>query len=246
MNAIKPFLAFHTDERGLFSLTNLAFTFFLTVAAVCALNMGTESTDRAAQQRKTDAIAESLGTWKARNLNAVVSQQHLIGELLGIAVVHHALGGDLLDNREAADTAEVDRQLKAAYEAARFCETGTPAYSDTSKRVFAGEALLKAYIDLKELLTKIYWTKAVAFAMQKFPPTQPAGHSLEKAAHQLELLLHEEWKTVHSVQEQAEQLSSLKQQILHQFLPDAKRQLDQLIANYPRHSRALPRNWPIN
>lgn len=233
------FRAFHVDEDGLFALSHLATTVFLTLVLLCALNVGVALMDRSNQQRKTDAAAESLGNWKARNLNAVVAHQHLIGELLGMVITHHAIGGDLLDTQQAADTRQADRELKAAHMAAQGCRTGTTAYDDVSSDVLAEEALLKAHLKLKKLLTWVYYAKAVAMAMQAYPPTYSAGVALENAAHTQELAIHAEWRVLESIRKVALSLSPIKLAILNEMLPDAKDQLERMIASYPQSQQQL-------
>ncbi len=222
----------HSDERGSFTTSQLATTLFLMIATVCAMNTFAEQRDRVQQQRKADAVAESLGNWKARNLNALVAHQHLMGELLGLVITHHAIGGELLDNQSAADTDNEDRALKLAYQAAQGCKTGTPAYSSVSRPVLADEALLKAHVKLKKLLAFVYGVKAVATAMQAYPPTAAAGAALEQAAHVLELAILAEWNSLESIRQAALALTPFKQAILKRTLPAAKKQLDKMVADY--------------
>ncbi len=229
----------HRDEDGLFSLSHLATTVFLTVLVVCLLNVGVVLMDHSKQQRTADAVAQSLGQWKARNMNAVTAHQHLIGEIMGLVLTHHAIGGELLDNQEAADTRKADQRLRAAWAAVRTCRTGTIAYADVSKEVLAGEALLKAHLRLKELLTFVYITKAVATAMQAFPPTYAAGVALEDAADLLEKAIYLEWQVLESIRQRALSVSPLKLQMLNEWLPDAKKQLDSMVKKYSLTQRAL-------
>jgi hypothetical protein len=225
-------LKLHSDESGLFAVSHLATTLFLTVTAICTLNSGASLTDRVRHQRQADTAAESLGVWKARYLNAVVSHQHLMGELAGLVVTHHAIGGDLLDRHERAATRSVDRKLEQAYQVARFSRTGTPAYPAVSSAVFAGEALLTARKRLKRLLTKVYYAKAVATAMQAYPPTHAAGVALEQAADKLERAIDREWQVLDQVHQAARSLSNLKLKIVNEHLPTAKQQLDDMVENY--------------
>ena len=119
-------LALHWDQSGLFAISHLATTMFLTATIICALNMGGAMVDRTRQQRKADAAAQTLGTWKARNMNAVVAHRRLIGELLSLAMIHHAIGGDDLNkNNRVSNTSNLDSQLKTAY----FCGFGESALS---------------------------------------------------------------------------------------------------------------------
>lgn len=227
-------------RRGLFSISHLATSLFLTVTLVCVLNMGGVEVDRSNQQRVADSTADTLGQFKARNINAVVSHQHLMGELLSVAVIHHAIGGELLDKNEAADTRRRDQELRTAHKAALACTTKPPfAFEDVVSPVHAGEALLKAHKRLKQLLTYVYYTKATAAALMAFPPTRPAGEALAQIADKMERMIHEEWKTLGQIWKQARSLSPLKLQILSEFLPSAKDHLDRLVQQYPIAQREL-------
>lgn len=229
------------DERGLLSLANATLALFLTGVVVCAFNVCAALHDRTDAQQKADAIAVSLGNWKARHLNAVTAHQHLVGQLLSLTIVHHAVGGEELDDGRAADTERADNALRAAYLGAMACERGTPAYSDVSSTVRAGAALLAGNLKLKRLLTQVYIAKALAIAMKAYPPTRAAGESLEIAAHAVELQIHREWKVLNRLAHLARSLSPLKQQLLSTDLPNARLQLDRIIEDYPRSQAELAR-----
>lgn len=226
-------------DSGMFAISHLPTTLFLTISVICVFNVGGTLTDRTIEQSRADSAAESLGNWKARNMNAVVAQQHMIGEFLGLVITHHAIGGDKLDRREKANTQEADEELRNAQQGCQSCKTGTPAYPYVSKPVFAGKALLEAHLELKELLTKVYQAKTVALAMQAFPPTRPAGEALEQAAHLLEIAILMEWRTLRSVERAARSVTELKLEILHELLPRAKEQLDLIVSDYPGTQSSL-------
>lgn len=228
------------SRRGLYSVSHLATSLFLTVTLLCVLNMGGVEVDRTNQQRIADGAADTLGQFKARNLNAVVSHQHLMGELLSMVVIHHAIGGELLDKNEAADTRRRDNELRKAHKAALACTTKPPfAFEDVVSPVYAGESLLKAHRRLKQLLTYVYYTKATAAALMAFPPTRPAGEALAQIADRIETMIHEEWKTLGQIWKQARSLTTLKLRILDELLPEAKAQLDRLVEQYPDAQREL-------
>lgn len=227
-------------RRGVFSVSHLATTLFLTVSVLCVLNLGGVKVDRARQQRIADSAAETLGNFKARNLNAVVTSQHLMGQLLSMVVIHHAIGGELLDRHEAADTRRRDEALRIAYKAALACGEYPPfAFEDVVSPVYAGQSLLKAHRRLKLLLSYVYYAKGTAAALMAFPPTYPAGKALAQIADQIESMIHQEWKTLEQIRRRAVELSPQKLEILHRHLPAAKDQLDRLVANYPRAQRQL-------
>jgi hypothetical protein len=233
-------MALHRDQSGMFAISHLATTMFLTATIICALNMGGAMVDRTRQQRKADAAAQTLGTWKARNMNAVVAHQHLMGELLSLAMIHHAIGGDNLDDNRVSDTSNLDSQLTIAYYAALANQRYRPfAYRDVVSKVRADGALIKSHRRLKKLLTYVYYTKGVSAALMAFPPTRPIGEALGFIADQIESAIHREWKVLEQIRKNAVALVPLKKNILRQQLPSAKRQLDQMVRDYPKNQRQL-------
>lgn len=236
VSTIKRFIR---DDRGLLSVANAVMMLFFTAVLVCLYNACCSMYDRTESQQRADAIAQSVGNWKARNLNGVTAHQHLMGELFSFAIIHHAVGGEELDSGGIGDTENADRKLLAAYMGARASDKGTPAYNDVKSRVYAGAALLDGHLKLKELLSQVYVAKTIAIALKSFPPTRPAGEALETAAHLLELQIHREWRVLDQFFRIAKSLSPLKQQILNRYLPDAKRKLDAIVADYPRSQTEL-------
>lgn len=230
----------HLDERGVFAVSHLATTMFLSLTLLCLLNVGGTLVDRTRQQRMADAVAESLGSWKARNLNAVVAQQHLIGEMLAMVIIHDAIGGRNLDTGTPSDTGRIDRSLTAAYVGALACIEYPPfAYDDVRSPVFAARALLKSHSRLKTYLTYVYYAKAIAARMIAFPPTRPAGLAIAVTADHIERRIQREWETLEAIRKQARELSPLKVDMLTKQLLQAKRQLDRLVANYGFTQRQL-------
>ena len=100
---LTPLQAFHADEGGMISLvTVVAFTFFLILAGMVA-NAGLTIRKKIETQNAADSVAQSAALVRARGLNAVTAANHLIGELMALVVLHHAVGGDELDNGETPD-----------------------------------------------------------------------------------------------------------------------------------------------
>ena len=227
-------------RHGVVSVSHLATVLFLTVIIVCVINVGAAIVDRNRQQRIADNLAETLGTFKARNLNAVTSQQHLIGELLAMAAIHHAIGGVKLDEHEVADTKRLDRSLRYARQSAELCRPYPPfAFDDVVSPVYAGRALLKSHRQLKKYLTMVYYAKTAAAVLMAWPPTHAAGQALGRAADFIERIIHAEWKTLEQIRRRAVSLSQLKLKILYQILPESKKKLDRLIDQYPRAQQQL-------
>ena len=89
-------------------------------------------------QNTADAVAYSSSVWLARGMNAVTATNHIIGELNGIYVLHHALGGVYLDNhsrdRKTNDTDELERLNQRITSAINF---------EFSFNVFIGKIIIR-------------------------------------------------------------------------------------------------------
>lgn len=229
----------HRDERGLLSIANALLMLFLTIVLLCLFNSGAVLYDRTQSQQKADAVAQSLGNWKARNLNAVVAHQHLMGELLGMAIAHHAIGGDALDQNKVVDTRKLDADLERAYNLASISTLDKPAYSNVKAKVRAEAALYDARCKLKELLTYAYYAKFVGVVLQRYPPTAAAGYAMEIAAHGFEWLIYLESRVLKTIETRAKSLSARKVEILRVTLPAAKLQLEKMIADYENSQQDL-------
>lgn len=241
MRATELFQQLHRDERGSFSLSHIILILFFSIVTVALMNTGTSLSDRSREQRQADAVAEGLANWKARNLNAVVAQQHLIGELLSFVVVHDAIGGSNLDTQTEADTRKVDSRLDWVAAEAQALGANTYAYDDVSQSVKVEAALLKSYVRLKRILTGVYYGKIAAKLMQRFPPTYAAGVALEKLCDAIDRWIQYEWSALKSLERKAIELSARKKEIRDQILPRAKHQLVRLVKSYPDGQKVILR-----
>jgi hypothetical protein len=161
-----------------------------------------------------------------------VAQQHLMGELLAMAIVHHAMGGDALDQRRVVKTTALDLQLDVAYGLAQLSNMTKPAYRDVREAIRAEAALFEARCELKKWLTRAYYGKFVGAALQKYPPTAALGRMIEWAAHLLELEVAREIKALKTYQARAQALTASKIKILRDQLPTAKKQLVKIVEDY--------------
>jgi len=90
----------HAIEDGKISLSALfvALAFFVIIGFVGNAEMAVFRKLEA--QNAADSMALTCATWRARGMNAVTANNHLMGELSAVAVLVEALGGPELDGQE--------------------------------------------------------------------------------------------------------------------------------------------------
>ncbi|MGE0755655.1 MAG: Tad domain-containing protein [Pirellulaceae bacterium] len=85
-------------EEGLITWATL-----IAVVCFCALiavvfNVGRIANDKLEAQNAADSTAYSASLVQARAMNAVTSANHMMGELTALYTMHHAIGGQVLDD----------------------------------------------------------------------------------------------------------------------------------------------------
>jgi hypothetical protein len=228
-------------------LVNLVALMLLALLLAFLINCGRTVTYKAEHQHVADHVAYAATLQKARMMNAITAANHLMGESLGIVVVHHALGGDLLDAKKTAEhhlsdakararLNQLNRELDAAQEAASAVNARTPAYQRVRQveGLPAQATLLAAKSNLKRYLCDIYWKKVAAKAMQAYPPTKPAGVQLELAMDAFEREVGAEYQVLDTLEKAAIDLLPLKSTLRDKVLVDAKRFTTDTVAIAPR------------
>lgn len=217
---------------GFMMLINMVAVLLIALIFAFMLNSGKTVKRKTEGQHIADAVGYSVGLQKARGLNAITATNHTSGEMLALIVVHHALGGDLLDELQCAeddpqygdDLNKLNSRLDSAKQAAKSAGARTPAYTTVrqKKGIKAEATLLSAKMVLKEYLVWIYETKVVAKAMQAYPPTKPAGVALERAMDVFEMEILAEYKVLNQFHREAIRLRGVKFEYRDRYLPDAK------------------------
>ncbi len=250
---MRPFaLQLHRDERGNMTIINIVAVMLCTVLTTFILNTGNIASRRIEHQDVADAVALSGGYWMQRGMNTVTATNHVMGELTGIVIVHHSLGGDLLDDGGKAEdasslkslTIKKGSDLKSINNLLDLAKTGAQAlgYQETEvyrlvrekDGVHAEAAILDGKVTLKRRLTECYTSIIAAKIMQKFPPTAGAGAALEAAMVILEQWIGMEYRVMNAAESAAKGLTSLKQMIRDKRLPEAKRYADDVVKYIPR------------
>lgn len=232
-------------RRGMMTLINVVAVLLMVLMVVFVLNSGKILKRKTEQQHDADAVADAVARQKARGMNAITATNHLIGEGLAFVVLHHALGGDLLDRQKIAENHAPDglrdrlnqsnAELDAAQRAAMSAGASTPAYDRVRQQrgIKAQAALLRGKIKLKTYLIWAYWNKVAAKAMQAYPPTEPAGVALELAMDLFERKIDLEYRILNAVQTAATQLLPLKFMLRDQVLVEAKEFTNDIVERTP-------------
>jgi len=216
--------ALHRDERGSIAVGHVFWVMIATCVMALFFNLGYSTKKRSDAQHPATSISHSVGVWKARGMNVVASHQHLQGELAAMVIIHHAIGGDQLDEHRLGDTRRQDRALDVAYAAAVSVGAFTPYYSRVRQPVYAGATLLKAHRVNKLSLAAIYAAKAAIRALGGDP----------SVLDPLEYQIGREWEALRRLYQQARGMVELKQSIMRTILPAANRQLDRIVDSIPR------------
>ena len=80
--------------------TLLAVVLFVALIGI-VFNVGRISNDKLEAQNAADSAAYSASLVQARAMNAITTTNHMMGELTALYTMHHALGGETLDNNQS-------------------------------------------------------------------------------------------------------------------------------------------------
>lgn len=230
-------------RAGMMMLVNMVFVMLLALMFAFLLNSGKSLKCKTEGQHIADAAAYSVGLQKTRAMNVITATNHAMGEMMAMVIVHHALGGDLLDQglkaeahaRQRDKLNDLNARLDLAYRLATAAGAQTPAYKTVrqKKGIRAEATILLAKMKLKKYLIAIYHAKVAAKAMQAYPPTRPAGEALEKAMDVFELEILAEYRVLNQYARIATSLLEVKSRIRDVALPEAKRFTAEVVAQTP-------------
>ena len=102
--AARGIKSFHQDERGMITWAFMVIVLFLLVLSGFVYNAGNTINRKIETQNAADAAAYTGTLWTARYMNSITATNHLIGELNGLYIVHHSLGGKWLDENSRSTT----------------------------------------------------------------------------------------------------------------------------------------------
>lgn len=243
----------HRDDSGSVTYVALVVTLLMVLMAAYLLNLSWAFNQKPRLQAAADSGAEAVGAVQARHMNALTATNHLIGEMLGTVIVHHAIGGEKLDNDQVESTQRQDTALDAAH---AFYDSGCQAAGlprlDTAYETIREKRGVRASkesmeyqskVGLKELLTTVYNVKGAARWMQatKIPYVVETGEAIHTAAHLFEEPLKWEYKMLNALHQQARALSKQKVWLRDEVLPEARRYAKRLVDTYPENAAAALR-----
>lgn len=233
----------HRDELGSLTMVNTGAVLACTLMTVFLLNVGSVVDQKIEMQNAADAAAVSGATIMARGMNAVTATNHVIGEMIGMVIVHHGYGGHNLDNNETGDTEDEDKALDAARNAYRGAGGSLDTAYNTVReesgvKASDGSAELESKKLLKERLTQVYVVKTIAEGMKRssFPPTVAAGEAMHFAAHIVEMIILAEYEGLDALHQAARALTPMKLLLRDAMAPAAKLYTEEVVRETPRLS----------
>jgi hypothetical protein len=243
---------------------NISFVYLIvcvmcSVVTVFLLNVAHVTHQKLQMQNAADSAAIASTTWMTRGMNAVTATNHVMGEMAGMVVIHHAFGGYPLDQGRLATPSDypdwdydkdgpdpsmrrdsTDPKLHLAASKAKAAGALTPTYDEFvlrlgERRTTAGLALLDAKIVLRNWLIFTYRMKSVAKAMQQssIAPIVAAGIALEKSMDIFEEKIFQEYAFLIALQELAVELKPLKEKLRDRMLPAARDYTDHVVEKFP-------------
>jgi len=219
-----------SDEDGMVVLAAIATVLFLLVLLGLLGNVLLVVHQKMEVQSAADAVAGSVSVQMARGLNTVTTINHLMGEILGLVVVHDAIGGDRLPNCPKQDTDSEKDALEIFKNTLEGLGGKASAYNDVSKDVKAEAALLKGYKDLMRRLTEIYGIMIVGKTLQQLgavpyvgPVLKAIGIALETIGQVLEQIAHMEWRVLKIIEQIASATDFIARMLFDQLLPALRR-----------------------
>lgn len=232
----------------------------LTLIIVFAFNSGRVIARRVEQQAVSQSVALSGGYVMARGMNTITASNHIMGEVTGFVIVHHALGGELLDKGQAAETTQwldsntIDggsdlKKINTALDrAANLAKSAEAQITESiwkrvreSSGVKAEAAILDAKVTLKEKLTMCYKIWFAAEMLKKIKYTYPVGEALAKAMAALEQWIGLEYGILNSATSIAKSLTPFKQALRDQVLPAIQQFEEDVVALTPELARETAR-----
>lgn len=92
------------SEEGMMTWATLVAVVCFTALIAMVFNVGRIANDKLEAQNAADSSAYSASLVQARAMNAVTASNHMMGELTALYTMHHAIGGDALDESESYST----------------------------------------------------------------------------------------------------------------------------------------------
>jgi hypothetical protein len=198
-------------EEGMLSLASIFVLMGILVLFALLANVTRTVDQKMETQNGADAIAYSSALELARGMNGVTATNHLIGELMALVVLHHALGGDELDGLKQVQRTpgDIRDHLRYAYYFASATEEPQPTGYDTvNQEPDVGGTIWDCRMRLKQVLTWAYIAHGIGGLFQDLQwipfgigaALEFYGLGLSYAAYAFEWKCYVEWKILDGVE----------------------------------------------
>jgi len=95
----KKFRSWRHQRQGMITWVNIFSIFIMLVLASFVFNSLSAVNKKIETQNAADAVAYTGAVWMARGMNSISVTNHLIGEINAVYTMHHAIGGEWLDQK---------------------------------------------------------------------------------------------------------------------------------------------------
>lgn len=187
----------HQDEEGQLSILSLVVLLTLVLSLCAVVNVVHAVRGKLETQNAADGLTQAAANEMARGLNVITAANHLIGEMHALSILHHALGGDDLDegNDEDRTPSDLRAAVTMAYQFARTATLTVPEllrpdetpYDDAfDEDIIVEAALGKSFLHLKKVAFYAYYTHFLAGVLysvgeivEKIPVVSPLGTAIK-------------------------------------------------------------------
>lgn len=240
----RPNRSWYAGEDGMIALVTLVAVIFFLILIALVANVGKIVSQKMEVQNGTDSVTYSATLVMARGMNGVTGANHAIGELTALIILHHALGGDELDEGKKQDADSKDTSiaetLNVSYNAADDMQESPfkpdkQTYEDVKKIPETGATIYRSCVRLQEVLGWTYMALAVGELLWKFrevpyfgPIFAVVGGGISTAAMIVEKKIWLERKILGGLFTIANETKDIKNKQIHQ-------QIIPQIYNYSEH-----------
>jgi hypothetical protein len=229
-------------EGGMLSMASVFVLMGILVLFALLANVTRTVDQKMETQNGADAIAYSSAEEMARGMNTVTATNHLIGELMGLVVLHHALGGDELDGLKKVQKTprDIRNNLRNMYYFASATEDPEPVGYDTvNQEPDVGATIWDCRMRLKQVLTWAYTAHGIGGLFQDLQwipfgigaALEAYGLSVSYAAWAFECKAQEEWYVLDAVEYLAYLIKPLKLTLQKAVIPGLHRVYARLMVN---------------
>lgn len=219
--------AIHEREEGFVSFLHLFIMLGILLGISLVVNVSLVTRDKLESQNAADAVTQTAGIHEARGMNAITAANHIIGEAQALVVLHHAWGGDSLEQGGNYDyTPRALRQtLQQSYQgASSICpqEYGPRSedYRKVGSRVGSEAALGDSFVELKRHMQESYELHFTGGVLYWIPYTRAAGIAIMQGCLAFQSLIVREWDILKNAESVAAgRLMQYKKTLRDQLIP---------------------------